>query len=122
MIMSKVIFKVDDNGEERFLVWSRHVDAPVTFACTAEEIIDYFVEEATRHARDDAQMMIARARERGGSSRAGVTSLAGVAGPDANRAGPDESSLTEDEIVEFYVRRKKDPTEAALAAYRKNRK
>jgi hypothetical protein len=115
--MGKVIFKVDDNGEERFLVWSSMVDAPVVFACTAKEIVDDFVEEAAERARDEAKAMIERAREHGSSSRTGYNTLADVVC--VNRAGPSESALTEDEIMEFYVRRKENPTKKALAEYRK---
>jgi hypothetical protein len=118
--MGKAIFKVDDNGEERFLVWSSVVDAPVTFACTAKEIIEMFVEDAREDATRMAQDMIDRARATGSSSRMGYVTLAHVVA--ANRAGPNESTLTEDEIIEFYVRRNEDPTKAALAAYRKGKK
>lgn len=117
--MGKAIFKVDDNGKERFLVWSSIVDAPVTFACTAAQIVAFFVEEAREDATQMAKRMIERARASGSSSRMGVYTIANVAG--GNRAGPDESALTEDEIIEFYVRQKKEPTAQALAAYRKRR-
>ena len=118
--MGKVIFKVDDNGEERFLVWSSIVDAPVTFACTEEEIVGLWVEDAKERATEEAQRMIERARATGSSSRMNYNTLADVVG--VNRAGPSESALTENEIVEFFVRRKKNPTAATLAAYRKDRK
>lgn len=118
--MGKAIFKVTDNGEERFLVWSSFVDAPVTFACTAEEIIELWVEDAIEHAKEEAQRMIERARTSGSSSRMGYNTLADVA--TANCAGPDGSTLTEDEIIEFFVRRKKDPTKAALTVYRKEKR
>jgi hypothetical protein len=114
--MGKGIFKVDDNGKERFLVWSSVVDAPVSFACSAKDVVAMFVEASRERAVVEAQAMVERARECGTSSRLDVT-LADVAC--GNRAGPDESELTEDEIIEFYVRRKKEPTAAALAAYRK---
>lgn len=117
--MGKAIFKVDDNGEERFLVWSSNVDAPVTFACTAEEIEAYFVEEAVERAKRDTAMMLERARATGTSSRDGG-SLADEG--EANRAGPGETSLSADELFEFYVRRKEEPTKTALAAYRKGRR
>lgn len=118
--MGEAIFKVDDNGEERFIVWSSFVDAPTTFACTAKEIVRYFTAEAVRRAKEEAERMLERARIFGSSSRNGYSTLADVCA--ANRAGPDERSLTEDEIVEFYVRRKKDPTKEALATYRKERR
>jgi hypothetical protein len=118
--MGKAIFRVDDNGKERFLVWSSTVDAPITFACTAEEVTKMFVEEAREDATRMVQDMIERTLATGSSSRMGYNTLADVAG--ANRAGPNESTLTEDEIVEFYVRRKKNPTKVALAVYRKGKK
>ena len=118
--MGQAIFKVDDNGEERFLVWSSNVDAPITFARAAEEIVAMFGEDAKQQAIVEAEQMIERARLTGSSSRMGYNTLADVV--TANHAGPGGSILTEDEIIEFYVRRKKDPTAAALAAYRKNRK
>jgi hypothetical protein len=118
--MGKAIFRVDDNGKERFLVWSSIVDAPITFACTAEEVTEMLVEDAREDAERMAQDMIDRARVTGSSSRRGFITLADVVA--ANHAGPSGSALTEDEIVEFYVRRKKNPTKAALAAYRKGKK
>lgn len=117
--MGKAIFKVDDNGKERFLVWSSYVDAPVTFACTGADVIAMFVEEAREDATRMVRRMIEHARQHGSSSRMGRT-LADVVG--TNRAGPDESELTEDEIIEFYVRRKKEPTTEALAEYRQRGK
>lgn len=119
--MGKCIFKVDDNGEERFLVWSSIVDAPVTFACTAEEIEAYFVEEAIERAKRDTAEMIERARRRGTSSLVDGGTLADFGGRGANRAGPDETALSTKELREFYVRRKEQPTKATLAAYRKKR-
>lgn len=118
--MGKVIFKVTDDGQQHFLVWSSVVDAPVTFACTADEIVELWVEEAKERATEEAQRMIEQARITGSSSRTGFYSLADVVG--ANRAGPNESALAEDEIVEFYVRRKKEPTKKTLAEYRKGRR
>jgi hypothetical protein len=118
--MGKAIFRVDDNGEERFLVWLSTVNAPATFACTPEEIIEIFVEDAREDATWMAKNMIDRARATGSSSRMGYVTLADVVA--ANRAGPNGSALTEDEIVEFYVRRKEEPTKATLTAYRKGKK
>lgn len=118
--MGRAIFKVTtDSGEERFLVWSSIVDAPVTFACTAEEIVAVFVEDAIQDTTRMVQGMLDRARETGSSSSFGCTVIADVV--TGNRAGPGESTLTEDEIIEFYVRRRKQPTEKALAKYRKAR-
>lgn len=119
--MGKCIFKVDDNGQERFIVWSSVVDAPITFACTAKQIVEMFVEEARQDAKQMALAMIDRARASGSSSRTSARTLADVAAG-ANRAGPDESELTEDEIIEFYVRRKENPSVKALAEYRRRSK
>lgn len=117
--MGKCIYKVDDNGKERFIVWSSVVDGPVTFALTAEEIEAYLVEEAVERAKRDVREMLERTRRTGTSSYDGG-SLADEGG--ANRAGPDETCLSADELFEFYVRRKEDPTKMTLAAYRKGRR
>lgn len=118
--MGWAIFKVDDgSGEDRFLVWSSVVDAPIAFALTAEEFTAFVVRDAERVARGDAARMLAAARDTGTSSRM-VRSLADVIC--VNRAGPDEARLKEDEIMEFYVRRKEDPTVEALRAYRAGKK
>lgn len=117
--MGWAVFKVDDNGEERFLVWSSVVDAPISFALTAKEFGEFVVHDAVRDARETAARMLQRARETGTSSRM-VSSLADVLC--VNRAGPRESKLTKDEVLEFYVRRKEEPTAAALREYRQKRK
>jgi hypothetical protein len=110
--MGAGVIRVDDNGEERFLVWSSVVDAPLSFACTEAQFIEYWVEREQRRAREEAERMIARAREPGRDLSDVVV---------ANRAGPKEVALTEDEILEFFVRRKEDPTAKTLAAYRKTK-
>jgi len=63
--MGWAVLKVDDNGEERFLVWSSVVDAPLRFAMTADELTDFVIEDATLTARNDASAMIDRAGHAG---------------------------------------------------------
>jgi hypothetical protein len=114
------IFKVDDGrGEERFLIWSSVVDAPIGFACTAEEFAAFVVRDAVNQARSDAENMLARARLVGTSSRM-VECLWDIAC--ANRAGPGERHISEDEVLEFYVRRKEMPTTETLREYRKTQR
>jgi hypothetical protein len=107
--MGWTICKVDDKGEERFLVWSSIVDAPISFPLTKDEFVEFLLEDARMRAREDAARMLART-----SDLADVLCV--------NRAGPGESRLTEDEVMEFYVRRKKEPTRATLTAYRAAKK
>lgn len=118
--MGWTILKVSrPDEEEKFLVWSSITDSPITFSCTAEEAINFFVEDAAERMRKEATEMIERARERGTSSRLGGTVAATIS---ANRAGPNEVEMSVDEVFEFYVRRNEQPTKEALAAYRKSKR
>lgn len=111
------VIKVDNGGEERFLVWSSIVDAPVTFGCTADEVMQFFLDRAARDARESAERALSEARDPQ-LSRQWEARLEDVVV--VNRAGPGEAALTADEIVEFYVRRQTMPTKEALSAYRKS--
>lgn len=118
--MGWTILKIAEHPvEERFIIWSSITDSPITFACTHDQVIAFYEEEARKNAHKEATAALARAHARGSSSMAGSTlqSMASF-----NRAGPKESQLTEDEILEFYVRRKEDPTAEALAEYRSRRR
>lgn len=118
--MAHVVLKIAEHPvEERFIIWSTGTDSPITFACTHDQVIAFYEEEARQAAHKEATTALARAHARGTSSMGGSTfaTLASI-----NRAGPKESQLTEDEILEFYVRRKEDPTPKALAEYRASKR
>jgi hypothetical protein len=101
----------------KYLVWSTIVDAPVSYGMTLAELETYVREEDGRRGVDELGRRLQRVAEKGTSS---------FDDKDAddtiwlNRAGPDETPLHREEIIEFYVRKRTGrPTEKALAAFRK---
>ena len=109
--MGKFIVKI----EGTYLEWGTIVDAPVTFGMPLEEFKEYYREEYGSQGMRDLDTRLARADERGTSSHVDENADEVMW---LNRAGPGESSLSRDEIVEFYVRRREDPKKATLDEYR----
>lgn len=89
-----------------YLEWSTVVDAPVTFGMRRGEFARWYADEYGRDGVRGLAERFDRADATGCSARDG-TSLAELLA--ANRAGPGETALTRDEIVEWYCRRRRDP-------------
>ncbi len=85
--------------EERFLEWSTIVDAPVTGAMTESDLREYIRLWQGLDGLRDLDQRLKRCREKGTSALDGST-LAGVIA--CNRAGPNETNLTLEEIIERY--------------------
>lgn len=90
--------------EERFLEWSTIVDAPVTCGMTEGELREYIRQEYGRQGLRRLDERIERCREKG-TSAYNVDREAAIA---FNRAGPDETHATLEEIKESYCR---EPTD-----------
>lgn len=105
--------------EDKYIDWSLTVDAPVTSIMTKKECESYVLEIAKRDqkihsdmdpkllalkmqvAEEEAKQRMERVEQSGTSSRIpGDTMESTVAG---NRAGPKETNITLDEIVELYT-------------------
>lgn len=97
--MPHYILKIKD----RFIEWSTVVDAPVSYGMTREDMREHLLAETdgSRASEIMVDERLDRADAKGSSDLMGMTAEEVVAG---NRAGPDESELTFDEIYEAYVK------------------
>ena len=113
--MGKYIVKL----EGKYLEWSTIVDAPITFGMTLEEFRKYYKDEWGRQGMNDLDRRLVRVEEKGTSAFDSESAEDTIL---LNRAGPKEKSLHHEEIIEFYCRRRKEPTEKTLAEFRKGLK
>jgi hypothetical protein len=97
--MSRYIIKhAMPDGEERYLVWSTIVDAPVTFGVTLEELRSYWQDEYGRLSLADFDRRF---------TCGGDPETLEYVQP-TNRAGVGETRLSIEQIVDYYfVRRGK---------------
>jgi len=103
--MPTYIIRLDDEQTNRpyYLEWSTIVDAPTTYGMTLEQFTDHYRE---RYGSDGVHGLSARLERvaKHGSSCAWEAQSAEdmISG---NRAGPDETELTREQIIEEYCRR-----------------
>ena len=100
--MSTPILRIVTPEREWWLVWSTVVDAPVTYGMTREELIAWWGEEYGKQGVRNLGPAIARAEEVGTSSHRSPSVEEMII---CNRAGVDETRLTEAEIVAMYCLR-----------------
>lgn len=93
--MPTFIVKIKDY----YLEWSTIVDAPVTYGMSLDEFKAYYQEEYGRDGMRDLDQRLQRV-ERYGSSHVEGRSAEDILS--INRAGPDETDLTFDEIYQAY--------------------
>lgn len=102
--MARTILRLEDSrdGAAFYLEWSSVVDAPITFGLTREEMAVYHRDE---YGRLDHELHFARRMKAADENKFqfGLTAEKIIAG---NRAGPDESELTYEEIVDKFWRRR----------------
>ena len=94
--MGKFIVKLEDY----YFEWSTIVDSPITFGMSLEDFLDYYRVQYGRKGLNDLPGRLKRVEEYGSSAYQKHYWL-----PDlfsGNRAGPDESELTKDEIFKAY--------------------
>lgn len=96
--MGRFIVKLEDY----YLEWSTIVDAPVTFGMSLEQFKEYYQGEYGRSSMVDLERRLERAEKFGTSSLNDSRTDELIAG---NRAGPNETSLTVEEIVKAYCLR-----------------
>lgn len=102
--------------EGKYLVWSTISDSPVTYGLTRVELCQYVKEEDGRRGLEGLARRLERVEQKGTSSFDDENADDTIW---LNRAGPDETPLHREEIIEFFVRRREAPTKATLAAFRK---
>lgn len=93
--MARTIVKIN----EYYLEWSSIIDAPITFGMSRDEFEVYHRDEYGAHGHRDFNDRMARVEKTGSSYLLDTTACEVVSG---NRAGPDESELTLDEVYQAY--------------------
>lgn len=95
--MPRYIIKLN----EKYLIWSTIVDAPISNGMTKDELIEWIEYHNGQDGLFDLPDRLERVDAKGVSAfnYASVDELIAH-----NRAGPEESCLTKDEIIEQYVR------------------
>lgn len=84
----------------KYLIWSKIVDAPLTFGMTLEELIEHVRDESGRRGLDDLPARLARVEARGTSSLRHSSAVDTIW---FNRAGAGETCMTIEQLVEHYV-------------------
>lgn len=97
--MSSFIIKIKD----QYLEWSTIVDAPVTFGMELKHFKRYYQKSNGTNGMSHFQERIDRADKTGSSGYPPYNTLWSIIV--GNRAGPNESELTEDEIYQAYCLR-----------------
>lgn len=82
---------------DMFMLWSTIVDAPTTYAVPREDFVAWYLEQYGTTSADELKKRMARAETHGSSVGHSLEDV--IAG---NRAGPGESTLTLEEILEQY--------------------
>ena len=84
--------------EDKYVIWSTIVDAPITFILNKEEIIKY-LEAMYPNPKENHQERVDRADQYGTSAQLKMSTEELLQG---NRAGPKETELSLEEILEQY--------------------
>ena len=93
------------NLDQYYLEWSTIVDAPVTWGMSLSAFMDYYQKQYGVAAMDKLDARLARVSKKGNSATSRHFSIG------YNRAGPNETQLTKDEIIEWYCIKRKNPIE-----------
>lgn len=108
--MPKFAIRVVDPADSReyFLLWSTIVDAPTTYGMSREEFEEYWREEYGRQGGQNWPSIL-RACEVKGVAAVYYRDVGEVIA--GNRAGPGETELTLEEILEQYCRNRPEEEE-----------
>lgn len=104
--MPRYIVELRDGDDRWLLEWSSVVDAPVSFGMTSEEFNAYYQEEYGKEGMRDLDQRLERVWKKGTSAHLYDSAEELVS---FNRAGPNETSLSVEDIIEWYCRRKEEP-------------
>jgi len=96
--MPRFIIKLDGEIGERYLEWSTIVDRPVTYGMPLEEFKEYYRDEYGKQGMWNLDERMKRVESKGTSEL--DDDLDGTL--KHNRAGPDETFLTKEEIYQIY--------------------
>lgn len=98
-----------------YLIWSNVVDAPVTSGMSLNQFRSFYEDEYGLQGMLELDRRMQRVNAKGTSDMRDSNVDESIR---FNRAGPNESILHREEIIEFYVRRGCDPTQEALDEFR----
>jgi hypothetical protein len=101
--MPRYIIKLTDQDESWYLEWSTIVDAPITYGLSLNEFKDWYLEEYGRKGYEELADRLKRVEKTGTSCL--ISNLEDVLS--CNRAGPKETELTKEQLIDKYCRRKK---------------
>ena len=101
-----ICYVKDTDDTEYYFLWSTVVDAPVTFGMNLEGFQEFMRYEYGNRGMEDLQQSLERARERGTSWVCGPTFDEMIK---FNRAGENESTLSREQLIEWYCRRGENP-------------
>lgn len=103
--MGVYIVKLETPVGDRYLEWSDEWDGPSCFGMTLEEFREMYLERASRRAKRELDERLERVEALGTS----VPNETPEEMMELNRAGPDETEISVDEIIDWYCVKKKDP-------------
>lgn len=102
--MPTYIIKINDpkDNQDYYLEWSTVVDAPVTYGLSLEDFKEYYKDRYGRDGMARIDERLVRVEQTGTSSQMPGDNLDEMLV--ANRAGPDETEIDKEGILERYCR------------------
>lgn len=106
--MPKYIIKLEDNGQAYYLEWSTIVDAATTYGMPLEEFREYYQHRYGTEGMRELEERLSRVDLKGTSAMLDKSVDETIA---CNRAGPDESCLSKEQIIDKYIRNRPEEDE-----------
>lgn len=98
-----IIEHVCSDGVTRYMIWSTIVDAPLTFGCSLDDIFRVWRE---RHGAQGVEVLKQDLAIHGFDSLDTVITC--------NRAGKNETCLSRQQIIDYYLERRSNPAEPPI--------
>jgi hypothetical protein len=98
--MPKFIIKLTNESQDYYLEWTTVMDAPATYGMSLAEFREYHRDEYGRSRDVELEQRLARVEATGTSCLGPDRTVDAVI--EGNRAGPGESSLTKQELIQKY--------------------
>lgn len=105
--MPDLIVKLQDGNKVYYLLWSTVVDAPISDGMRLSEFKKYYESKygASKNTLSELKERLGRVEETGTSARGYASAEELIK---SNRAGPNESCLTIEQILDRYCRKVRD--------------
>ncbi len=104
--MGRSIIKLTEGPKTWYLEWSSIVDAPITYGMSLYELEKYIQDEYGRQGLEHLAERLVRV-DAVGTSASGYESIDQFLS--FNRAGPNETTFTKSQIIDWYCHRRFDP-------------